>query len=52
MVNPSGGRATAAAILGARFVEIPGMGHDLGAWPQLVNLVQEHIDGSRAPWAV
>jgi len=41
MVNPSGGRATAAAIPGARFVEIAGMGHDLGAWPQLLDLVQE-----------
>ena len=45
MVNPSGGRATAAAIPVARFVEIPGMGHDLGAWPRLLDLVQEHIEG-------
>lgn len=52
MVNRSGGRATAAAIPEARFVEIPGMGHDLGAWPQLLDLVQEHIDGSRALHAV
>jgi pimeloyl-ACP methyl ester carboxylesterase len=52
MVNPSGGRATAAAIPGARFVEIPGMGHDLGAWPQLLGLVQGHVDGSRALSAI
>ena len=31
MVRPSGGRATAAAIPGARLVEIEGMGHDLPA---------------------
>ncbi|MDQ6729417.1 MAG: lysophospholipase, partial [Actinomycetota bacterium] len=48
MVDPSGGRATAAAISGARLVEIPGMGHDLGAWPQLLDLVQEHVASSRA----
>jgi pimeloyl-ACP methyl ester carboxylesterase len=29
MIRPSGGRATAAAIPGARFVIYPGMGHDL-----------------------
>lgn len=41
MVAPSGGRATADAIPGARHVTIAGMGHDLpqGAWPQLVELI-------------
>ncbi len=41
MVHPSGGRATAAAIPGARLVEIPGMGHDLppGAWPILLDAI-------------
>ncbi len=29
LVGPSGGRAVAAAVPGARFVGIPGMGHDL-----------------------
>ena len=35
---PSGGRATAAAVPGARLELIEGMGHDLprGAWPRLV----------------
>ena len=36
LVRPSGGRATAKAIPGARLVEIHGMGHGLprGAWPR------------------
>ena len=40
MVHPSGGRATAAAIPGARHVEIPGMGHHLapGVVDRLVEL--------------
>jgi pimeloyl-ACP methyl ester carboxylesterase len=45
MVHPSGGRATAAAIPGARAVTIKGLGHDLprGAWPRFVELITEHI---------
>jgi pimeloyl-ACP methyl ester carboxylesterase len=37
----SGGRATAAAIPGARMLEIDGMGHDLPrfAWPQIVEAI-------------
>jgi pimeloyl-ACP methyl ester carboxylesterase len=44
MVHPTGGRATARAIPGARLVTIPGMGHDLprGARPQLLDLITEH----------
>lgn len=44
MVHPSGGRATARAIPGARLVTIPGMGHDLprAARPRLIELVSEH----------
>ena len=44
MVHPSGGRATARAIPGARLVTIPGMGHELplGARPQLIELISEH----------
>jgi pimeloyl-ACP methyl ester carboxylesterase len=39
LVNPSGGRATAAAVPGAELLMVPGMGHDLptGAWPQIVD---------------
>jgi pimeloyl-ACP methyl ester carboxylesterase len=38
LVPPSGGRATARAIPGAKLVLIPGMGHDLptGVWPRIV----------------
>jgi pimeloyl-ACP methyl ester carboxylesterase len=38
-----GGRATAAAIPGARLIAIPGMGHDLPreVWPQIVDAVVE-----------
>lgn len=38
LVSPSGGRALAAAIPGARLVSVPGMGHDLPPqlWPLLV----------------
>jgi pimeloyl-ACP methyl ester carboxylesterase len=41
MVRPSGGRATAAAIPGARLVSIEGMGHDLprGAWDRIVDAI-------------
>jgi pimeloyl-ACP methyl ester carboxylesterase len=44
LVNPSGGRATAKAIPGARLVMIEGMGHDLprGAWPQIVGAIVEN----------
>ncbi|MFJ5829096.1 alpha/beta fold hydrolase [Streptomyces sp. NPDC093089] len=40
LVHPSGGRATAAAIPGARHVEIAGMGHHLapGVLDRLVDL--------------
>jgi pimeloyl-ACP methyl ester carboxylesterase len=42
LVDPSGGRATAAAIPGAELVLIEGMGHNLppGLWQRIV----EHID--------
>jgi pimeloyl-ACP methyl ester carboxylesterase len=52
MIRPSGGRATAKAIPGARLLTIEGMGHDLprGAWPQLIDAIAEHAraaDGAR-----
>ena len=41
LVAPSGARATARAIPGARLLMIEGMGHDLprGAWPQLIDAI-------------
>jgi pimeloyl-ACP methyl ester carboxylesterase len=53
MIKPSGGRATAKAIPGARLMEIQGMGHDLprGVWPQIIDAVAVHAraaDGARA----
>jgi pimeloyl-ACP methyl ester carboxylesterase len=50
MVHPSGGLSTARAIRGARHETMPGMGHDLprGAWPTLVNLIDEHIRAARS----
>ena len=48
-----GGRATAAAIPGARLIAIPGMGHDLPRelWPQIVDAVVETA-GRAAPAGV
>ena len=44
LVKPSGGRATARAIPGARLVRIEGMGHDLprGAWPRIVGAIADN----------
>ena len=41
LVRPSGGRATARAIPGARLIEIDGMGHDLPRplWSRLVDAI-------------
>jgi pimeloyl-ACP methyl ester carboxylesterase len=43
LVRPSGGRATARAIPGARLVEIEGMGHGLprGAWPIILDAIED-----------
>ena len=51
LADPSGGRRTAEAIPGARFVLIEGMGHDYppAYWDQIVALVTEHAP---APLAV
>jgi pimeloyl-ACP methyl ester carboxylesterase len=45
LVGPSGGRATARAIAGARLMLIEGMGHDLprAAWPRMVDAIAEHV---------
>ena len=49
LVAPSGGRATARHIPGARLEMIEGMGHDLprGAWPRIVDLLVEHAHGAQ-----
>ena len=46
LVSPSGGKATARAIPGARLVLVRGMGHDMprGAWPQIVGAIAENAD--------
>src|SRR6516164_8064720 len=48
LVSPSGGRATARAIRGARLMVIEGMGHDLpkAVWPTLIDAILEN--GARA----
>ncbi len=54
MVHPSGGRATAAAIPGARLITIEGLGHDLpaGAFGRLVELIADHAENAeRSPTA-
>ena len=49
LVPPSGGRATARAIPGARLLLIEGLGHDIprGAWPQLLDAIEHNA--ARAP---
>jgi pimeloyl-ACP methyl ester carboxylesterase len=51
MCHPSGGRATAEAIPGARLELIAGMGHDLppGAWPRLVRAIADNARAVEAP---
>jgi pimeloyl-ACP methyl ester carboxylesterase len=51
LVKPSGGRAVARAVPGARLVEIPGMGHDLprGAWSQIVEAIVDNAARAGAP---
>jgi pimeloyl-ACP methyl ester carboxylesterase len=52
MVHPTGGRATARAIAGARLETILGLGHDLphDLWPTLLDLIDKHArqSGQRA----
>jgi pimeloyl-ACP methyl ester carboxylesterase len=44
LVAPSGGRATAKAIPGARLITIAGMGHDLPrpVWPRIIDGIAEN----------
>ena len=48
LVAPSGGRATAHAIPGARLLMVDGMGHDLprAAWPQIIDAIGENARGA------
>jgi pimeloyl-ACP methyl ester carboxylesterase len=41
LVRPSGGRATARAIPGAKLVKVEGMGHDMprAVWDQIVGAI-------------
>jgi pimeloyl-ACP methyl ester carboxylesterase len=50
MVGISGGRATARAIPGAKFMTVKGMGHDLppGAWPQLIDAIVANAERAAA----
>jgi pimeloyl-ACP methyl ester carboxylesterase len=50
MIKPSGGRATAKAIPGARLMEIQGMGHDLPRqlWPRIVEAIVRNARRARA----
>jgi pimeloyl-ACP methyl ester carboxylesterase len=50
LVSPSGGRATARAIPGARLLKVDGMGHDLprALWPELIGAIAEHAQASDA----
>jgi pimeloyl-ACP methyl ester carboxylesterase len=49
LVRPSGGRATAKAIPGARLLTVEGMGHDLprAFWPRIIDAIAEHARSSR-----
>jgi pimeloyl-ACP methyl ester carboxylesterase len=51
LIRPSGGRATAKAIPGARLIEIEGMGHDLprAIWPRIIDEVATHARASGSP---
>jgi pimeloyl-ACP methyl ester carboxylesterase len=42
LLRPSGGRRIAAAVPGARYVELPGVGHDLpsAVWPTVAREVR------------
>jgi len=53
LVNPSGGRATAQAIPGARLKLVDGMGHDLprSLWSELVEEIAANAARARTPVA-
>jgi pimeloyl-ACP methyl ester carboxylesterase len=45
LVSPSGGRATARAIPGAKLMIVPGMGHDMPQvlWSTLIDVIVAHV---------
>ena len=51
LVRKSGGKAVAAAVPRARYLEIEGMGHDLppGVWPQVVDAIAENAGRAASP---
>ena len=53
LIRPSGGRATARAIPGARIDLIDGMGHDLprGVWPRILDGIEQNAARAAQPEA-
>jgi pimeloyl-ACP methyl ester carboxylesterase len=51
LVRPSGGRATAKAIDGAKLLSIDRMGHDMprAVWPQLIDAIAENAARAGGP---
>jgi pimeloyl-ACP methyl ester carboxylesterase len=51
LVSPSGGRATARAIKGAKLMNVDGMGHDLprAIWPRLIDAIAENTARAGGP---
>ncbi len=51
LVSPSGGRATARAIKGAKLLNVTGMGHDMprAVWPELVDAIAENAARAGGP---
>ena len=51
LVTPSGGRATAAAIPGARLVIVPGMAHHMppALWPRLIDEIAANTSRATEP---
>ena len=51
LVPPSGGRATAKAIPGARLLLIEGLGHDIprAAWPRLLDAIEQNAARAGTP---
>src|SRR4051812_45622549 len=54
LVNPSGGRATAKAIKGAKLLMIDDMGHDMPRplWPKLIDAIVEHTKRAKTEGVV